>query len=152
MLAQLVNDEIYSMPCRQRHCRLGERGAIKTGFAVDMFGGDQITAQGAVTPCVYGHVGAVRQLADDAGISCGEVQRHVACHAGDAQHLDLFWAGQCQQDCHGIVLARICINDNLARRHRGIPQQNVWRTLARPCVLVQRSSVLAQGGADWICR
>jgi hypothetical protein len=45
---------------------------------------------------------------------CGQRQRHVARHGGDAQHLDLLGAGQRQQDRHRVVLTGVGVDDDLA--------------------------------------
>ncbi len=53
-------------------------------------------------------------LADNAGISGGVVQRHIARDGDDSQHLDILGAGQRQQDRDGIILSGIGVDDDLA--------------------------------------
>ena len=105
------------MDVGQRHGGLGQVGAVEAGLAVDMLGGDEVAAEGAVAAGEDGNIGAPGQFADHAGVARGELERHVAGDAGEAQQLDLVRAGQCQKDGDGVVLPRVGVDDDLARGH-----------------------------------
>ena len=70
-----------------------------------------------------------RQIADDARISRGQIERHIARHGHDAQHVEVFRAGQGQKDRDGVILAGIGVDDDLAGHCR---LSSIWpMTLTR---------------------
>ena len=74
---------------------------------MDVFRRDQRTHQRAIATREYWN--------DDlARVQFGQRQRHIARNGGQAQHLK-FGTGKRQQDRHGIVLAGIRVDDDLAR-------------------------------------
>ena len=82
-----------------------------------MFCGDQCPLQRSLSTCKHGHIGFLRQLANDAGIFLCQIQWDISRNGGDAQDMHILWAGKCKQDCNGIILTRICINDYVTRCH-----------------------------------
>ena len=115
--AQGLDEEIDGMGRLQLHRGLGQARPVEPGLAMDVLGGDELARQRRVAAGEDLHLAPPGQLADDAGILRGQRQRHVAGHRGQAEKLDLAGAGQRQQDRHGVVLAGIGVDDDLARRH-----------------------------------
>ena len=79
-----------------------------------MLGGDERAFQGAIASGVDGDFGVPRQLAHDAGVFGGQLQRHVSSDGGDTQNLDLFGAGKRQKNGDGVVLSGIGVDYDLA--------------------------------------
>ncbi len=87
---------------------------------MDVFGRDEAARHRAHGTRVDRDVGPVRQFHDAARIRLGQAQGHVAGHRHDPEHVEL-GRGQGQEDRHGIVLAGIGVDDDLARHMVSAP-------------------------------
>ena len=114
---QLFDDEINGMTFGQRHRRVGQVGAVKAAFSVDMFGGNKGAPHGAVAAGKDFDIAFACKFADDARVLLRQIQRHIARNARQAQNFDFFGACEGQQNCDRVVLAGVCVDDDLAWLH-----------------------------------
>ena len=101
----------------QGRLRLEHIEAIDTGFAMHVFGGHEFALHGPVATGIDWRPLHAGDVAHHAGIALCQLERHVARDRRDAQYFEFSRRSKRQQQRHGVVLARIAVENNLALSH-----------------------------------
>ena len=117
-----VDDRLHGVGPGQRQRRLGQHHAVEAGLAVHLLGRDQRAQDGPGAAGMHRHVPAPGQLDDAPGVADDAVERHVAGDGRDGQDLELVRARQRHEQGHGVVLARIAVDDDAAWRQEEPPR------------------------------
>ena len=142
------NDEIDRVLVLKLHRRLGQLRAVQARAAMHMLRGYQVADQRMHGTGENLGLRLSRQLANLHRVLLGEVQRHVAGHGCQSQHVELR-AGKRHQDGDGVVLAGIGVDDDLTLR---------WHLASLGLVIMGLKSSsganhiqIAGKNATWIC-
>ena len=135
-----VDDEVDGVPIGRRRRWLRGVGPVDAGLAMNVFGGNQRAHHRAITAGVYRDLRTARQFGHHQGVAGGELQRHIAGHGGDTEHVEVVGRCQRQQEGDSVVLAGIGVDDD-ASRHARMLGGNASRSLGRQLFELLRSSM-----------